>query len=62
MITKLKPYLDINVHISSADVAKIKVSGVANINDAKSFITALPLLLPVNVIFTDKNNVLIINK
>lgn len=62
VITKLKPYLDINVHISSADVAKIKVSGVANINDAKSFITALPLLLPVNVIFTDKNNVLIINK
>ncbi len=24
VITKLKPYLDINVHISSADVAKIK--------------------------------------
>lgn len=62
VITKLKPYLDINIQLSSPEIAKMKVSGVANINDAKSFITAIPLILPVNVIFTEKNNVLIINK
>ena len=62
VITKLKPYLDINIQISSPEIAKMKVSGVANINDAKSFITAIPLILPVNVVFSDKNNALIINK
>lgn len=62
VITKLKPYLDINIQISSPEIAKMKVSGIANINDAKDFITAIPLILPVNVVFTDKNNALIINK
>lgn len=62
VITKLKPYLDINIQISSPEIAKMKVSGIANINDAEAFITAIPLILPVNVVFTDKNNVLIINK
>lgn len=62
VITKLKPYLDINIQIASPDIAKMKVSGVANISDAKGFITAIPLILPVNVVFTDKNNALIINK
>ncbi|WP_193015034.1 FecR family protein [Proteus sp. FME41] len=62
VITKLKPYLDINIQITSPEIAKMKVSGVANINDAKDFITAIPLILPVNVVFTDKNNALIINK
>ncbi|OAT26168.1 FecR family protein [Proteus myxofaciens] len=62
VIAKLKPYLNINIQLASPDLAKMKVSGVANIDDAKSFITAIPLILPVNVIFTDKNNVLIINK
>lgn len=62
VIAKLKPYLDINIQISSPKIAEMKVSGIANINDAKDFITAIPLILPVNVVFTDKNNALIINK
>lgn len=62
VIAKLKPYLDINIQISSPEIAEMKVSGIANINDAKDFITAIPLILPVNVVFTDKNNSLIINK
>lgn len=62
VIAKLKPYLDINIQISSPEIAKMKVSGIANINNAKDFITAIPLILPVNVVFTDKNNALIINK
>lgn len=62
VIAKLKPYLDINIQISSPEIAEMKVSGIANINDAKDFITAIPLILPVNVVFTDKNNALIINK
>lgn len=62
VIAKLKPYLDINIQISSPEIANMKVSGIANINDAKDFITAIPLILPVNVVFTDKNNALIINK
>ncbi|MBG6037718.1 FecR domain-containing protein [Proteus cibarius] len=61
VIAKLKPYLDINIQISSPEIAEMKVSGIANINDAKDFITAIPLILPVNVVFTDKNNALIIN-
>ncbi|WP_257216016.1 FecR family protein [Proteus terrae] len=62
VIAKLKPYLDINIQISSPEIAEMKISGIANINDAKDFITAIPLILPVNVVFTDKNNALIINK
>ncbi|WP_257885249.1 FecR family protein [Proteus terrae] len=62
VIAKIKPYLDINIQISSPEIAEMKVSGIANINDAKDFITAIPLILPVNVVFTDKNNALIINK
>ena len=38
VITKLKPYLDINIQISSPDIAKMKVSGIANINDAKTLL------------------------
>lgn len=62
VLAKLKPYLDFDVQIASAEIATMKVSGVANINEAKNFITAIPLILPVNVVFIDKNNALIINK
>lgn len=60
VLAELKAYSPINVELSPATLAQSKISGRINLRQPDQFFQALPMLLPVQVVYQDKNNVLII--
>ncbi|MEX5793747.1 FecR family protein [Providencia hangzhouensis] len=60
VLDELKNYSSINIELSPAQLAKSKISGRINTHQPEQFFQALPSLLPVQVVYRDKNNVLII--
>lgn len=61
VLTELKAYTSTNIQLSPASLAQSKISGKINLRQPDQFFQALPMLLPVQVIYQDKNNILIIN-
>lgn len=61
VLAELKNYSAVNVELSPATLANSKISGRINIRQPDLFFQALPSLLPVQVVYQDKNNILIIN-
>ncbi|WP_300000311.1 FecR domain-containing protein [uncultured Cedecea sp.] len=61
ILTQLKPYSGLEVELSPPSLAQQKISGRIDVRQPERFFQALPQLLPVQVIYKDKNNVLIIN-
>lgn len=59
VLATLKPYYAVNVTLSDAALGNLPLSGQVNLDDPTAFFNALPLLLPVNVVWQDKNNLLI---
>lgn len=60
VLAELKTYSPINVELSPATLAQSKISGRINLRQPDQFFQALPSLLPVQVVYQDKNNLLII--
>lgn len=60
VLTELKAYSTVNVELSPSTLAQSKISGRINLRQPEQFFQALPILLPVQVIYQDKNNILII--
>ncbi|HEC8323924.1 TPA: FecR domain-containing protein [Providencia rettgeri] len=60
VLDELKNYSSINIELSPTQLAKSKISGRINTHQPEQFFQALPSLLPVQVVYRDKNNVLII--
>ncbi|MEQ5209242.1 transmembrane sensor, partial [Proteus sp. fly-1067] len=60
VLAQLKTYSPINVELSPPTLAQSKISGRINLHQPDQFFQALPMLLPVQVVYQDKNNVLII--
>nr|WP_282561293.1 FecR domain-containing protein [Providencia rettgeri] len=60
VLDELKNYSSINIELSPAQLAKSKISGRINTHQPEPFFQALPSLLPVQVVYRDKNNILII--
>lgn len=59
VLATLKPYYAVNVTLSDAALGKLPLSGQVNVDDPAAFFNALPLLLPVNVVWQDKSKILI---
>lgn len=62
VLATLKPYYAVNVTLSDAALGNLPLSGQVNLDDPTAFFNALPLLLPVNVVWQDKSNLLINNE
>ncbi len=62
ILRQLKPYYDVNIELSPQDLMQRKISGRINLQQPEQFFQALPLLLPVQVVFKDQNNILIIEQ
>ncbi|WP_369309881.1 FecR domain-containing protein [Providencia rettgeri] len=60
VLNELKSYSSLNVELSPISLANSKISGRLNLRQPDAFFQALPSLLPVQVVYQDKNNVLII--
>lgn len=61
ILTQLKAYSTLEVELSPPSLAQQKISGRIDLRQPERFFQALPQLLPVQVIYKDKNNLLIIN-
>ncbi|GAB1437778.1 FecR domain-containing protein [Providencia sp.] len=60
VLNELKSYSSLNVELSPTSLANSKISGRLNLRQPDAFFQALPSLLPVQVVYQDKNNILII--
>ncbi len=60
VLDELSGYSSAHVELSPASLAKSKISGRINLRHPEQFFQALPSLLPVQVVYQDKNNILII--
>lgn len=60
VLTELKTYTSANIQLYPASLGQSKISGKINVRQPDQFFQALPILLPVQVIYQDKNNILII--
>ncbi|HEQ1859207.1 TPA: FecR domain-containing protein [Providencia alcalifaciens] len=60
VLSELKTYSDFQVELSPTNLANRKISGRINLQQPDAFFQALPSLLPVQVVYQDKNNLLII--
>ncbi|APC10348.1 MULTISPECIES: FecR family protein [Providencia] len=60
VLDELSGYSSAHVELSPASLAKSKISGRINLHHPEQFFQALPSLLPVQVVYQDKNNILII--
>jgi len=61
ILAQLKPYSTLEVELSPPSLAQHKISGRIDLRQPERFFQALPQLLPVQVVYKDKNNLLIIN-
>lgn len=61
VLAQLKSYSTFEVELSPPSLAQHKISGRINLRQPEQFFQALPQLLPVQVVYKDKNNLLIIN-
>lgn len=61
ILNQLKPYSPFEVELSPPSLAHRKISGRIDLHQPERFFQALPQLLPVQVVYKDKNNLLIIN-
>ena len=61
ILAQLKPYSTLEVELSPPSLAQYKISGRIDLRQPERFFQALPQLLPVQVVYKDKNNFLIIN-
>ena len=61
ILSQLKPYSSLEVELSPPSLAQSKISGRIDLRQPERFFSALPQLLPVQVVYKDKNNLLIIN-
>lgn len=61
ILAQLKPYSQLEVELSPPSLGQDKISGRIDLRQPERFFQALPQLLPVQVIYKDKNNLLIIN-
>lgn len=59
LLAELKHYYPTSVEFTDPKLAQLKVSGTINLSQPEQFFEALPVLLPVNVTFRDKNNIVI---
>ncbi|BBG61177.1 FecR family protein [Providencia rustigianii] len=60
VLAELKTYSSFNVELSPSTLAARKISGRINLQRPEAFFQALPSLLPVQVVYQDKTNLLII--
>ncbi|HHR5847756.1 TPA: FecR family protein [Providencia alcalifaciens] len=60
VLSELKTYSNFQVELSPSSLANQKISGRINLQQPDAFFQALPALLPVQVVYQDKNNLLII--
>ncbi|AIN62340.1 TPA: FecR domain-containing protein [Providencia stuartii] len=60
VLSELNAYSPVNIELSPPSLAQSKISGRINLRQPESFFQALPMLLPVQVVYQDKNNILII--
>nr|WP_282550483.1 FecR domain-containing protein [Providencia heimbachae] len=60
VLAELKAYSSINIELSPSTLATSKISGRINLRQSEKFFQALPSLLPVQVVYRDNNNILII--
>lgn len=61
VLAELKNYSTAQIELSPPSLAQSKISGRINLRQPEQFFQALPMLLPVEVVYRDKNNILIIN-
>lgn len=61
ILAQLKPYSQLQVELSPPSLAQHKISGRIDLHQPERFFQALPQLIPVQVVYKDKNNLLIIN-
>lgn len=61
ILAQLKTYSPLEVELSPPSLAQQKISGRIDLRQPERFFQALPQLLPVQVVYKDKNNLLIIN-
>ncbi|EKT53625.1 FecR family protein [Providencia sneebia] len=61
VLKELKNYSSAQIELSPPSLSQRKISGRINLQQPDQFFQALPMLLPVEVIYHDKNNILIIN-
>ena len=60
VLNELKAYSAIHVELSPSALGASKISGRIDLHQPEKFFQALPALLPVQTVYTDKNNLLII--
>lgn len=60
VLNELKAYSTIQVELSPPTLGTRKISGRIDLHQPEKFFQALPALLPVQTVYTDKNNLLII--
>lgn len=60
VIHELHAYSSANIELSPPTLANSKISGRINLRQPEKFFQALPSLLPVEVVYKDKDNILII--
>ncbi len=60
VLRELHAYSSANIELSPPTLANSKISGRINLRQPEKFFQALPSLLPVEVVYKDKDNILII--